>query len=383
MSITVEQTNREALYEALRFPGGMQYTSLHGHEGWYVTSYELVKKGMRLDGLETRIPSPSVELARLQKEMVLFQNGKKHIELRGPIMQGFAPRVIRSFEPWMETVARSLVQQFPKGEPFDFVKHFSFPLTVRVIARLLGIKIPSEKAMQKLSRALLATVDMNRDRETLNEGKRAFFQLEALLKEVIEEPEIAEEGTPFALLYEEVGRPNGWSKERLLSTLLLLFIAGQETTTHLISSTVAQLLQDDALKDEWLLCDVTSEQITEEALRFFSPTQIVGRVARKDVSLGSETVRRGQSVYFVLAAANRDEKKFPLPDRFIPSRDTKGHVAFGADQHFCIGSYLAKTETAIALTVLREEAPTLKMCTSPVWRELVGFRAVESFEVIQ
>jgi len=140
--------------------------------------------------------------------------------------------------------------------------------------------------------------------------------------------------------------------EEVLRFINTLLIAGNETTTSLIGNAMVALLQNPAELEKVKRDPALVPNLVEETLRYLSPAQNVFREAKEDVELGGVTIPKGAVVLPLLASANRDEAKFPDPDRFDITRDTKGHLAFGLDLHFCVGAPLARTEGRVALEAI-------------------------------
>jgi pimeloyl-[acyl-carrier protein] synthase len=126
----------------------------------------------------------------------------------------------------------------------------------------------------------------------------------------------------------------------------------------------------------------------EELLRYESPSQHTGRIAREDVQMGSKQIRKGQAVMAIMAAANRDPERFPEPDRLILDRSDNKHLAFGWSSHFCFGAPLARMEGQIAFETILRRLPHLATAPGPLtWRTNSGLRGLTAlpvtFEAIQ
>jgi cytochrome P450 len=150
------------------------------------------------------------------------------------------------------------------------------------------------------------------------------------------------------------GQEKAISADEVVAFVGLLLIAGNETTTNLIGNAILALLEHP---DQLTLLRNNPSLLpnaVEEALRYDTPTQLLFRTATCDVELAGVTIPQGATVVPIFASANRDERKFPEPDRFDVRRDTRGHLAFGHGIHFCLGAPLARLEARIALeAVLR------------------------------
>jgi cytochrome P450 PksS len=167
--------------------------------------------------------------------------------------------------------------------------------------------------------------------------------------------------------------------------VFLLLGAGSETTTHLISGSVYELLKNPALRD-WLELDWSRAGLAvEEFLRFVSPVQFSKpRFVRKDVELGGVPVKKGDRIMVMLAAANMDPRAHEHPERLDLERRPNRHISFGTGIHFCLGHQLARIEGICALQALFTRWPKLRLAVEPSqirWRKRPGLRALESLPV--
>jgi cytochrome P450 len=175
------------------------------------------------------------------------------------------------------------------------------------------------------------------------------------------------------------------SRNEMVAMLFLLLFAGHETTTHLISGSVRELLRNPGLRD-WLEEDWSrAGPAVEEFLRFVSPVQFTKpRFVRKDVELGGVRLKKGEKIMPMLVAANFDPQANTHPEKLDLARRPNHHVAFGAGIHFCLGHQLARLEGRCALQALFKRWPKLKLAmedSSIRWRSRAGLRAIERLPV--
>jgi cytochrome P450 len=171
-----------------------------------------------------------------------------------------------------------------------------------------------------------------------------------------------------------------------MAMLFLLLLAGHETTTHLISGSVRELLRNPGLRD-WLEEDWRRADLAvEEFLRFVSPVQFSRpRFVRKDVELGGVRLKKGEKIMPMLAAGNFDPQANKHPEKLELGRRPSRHVAFGAGIHFCLGHQLARIEGKCALQALFNRWPKLELATEDSnirWRKRPGLRAIERLPVM-
>jgi len=166
----------------------------------------------------------------------------------------------------------------------------------------------------------------------------------------------------------------------MLGTVALLLVAGNETTTHLISNGMLMLFRKPDEMARLKADPSLPPAAVEEILRYTGPVHTTRRTARTDVSLGGVEIKRGDVVVGLLAAANRDPAKYPDPDRFDVARNPTDHLAFGDGIHFCLGAALARLEGQIAIGTLLDRFPNLRLLEEPEWggtfaiRGLTGLR---------
>lgn len=172
------------------------------------------------------------------------------------------------------------------------------------------------------------------------------------------------------------------NEKELISTLILLLVAGHETTVNLIGNGTYALLQHP---DQWqaLVGDPSlARNTTEELLRYDSPVQMTTRTAMEDLEIAGTPVQQGTEVEFVLGSANRDPRAFEAADRLDVGREVGRIMSFGMGIHFCLGSPLARMEGEIAFQTLTREAPGLRLgATQPEWRAGLVLRGLQSLSV--
>jgi cytochrome P450 PksS len=170
------------------------------------------------------------------------------------------------------------------------------------------------------------------------------------------------------------------TQEEVISMVVLLLIAGFETTVHLISNGVLTLLNHPEERLRLQQNPDLAESAIEEILRYASPVQFsTPRVAEEDVTIGSTTIPRGALAAASLASANHDETRFSAPERFDITRDPNKHLAFGGGPHYCVGAPLARLEGRIALTTLFRRFPDLRLTRtveSLRWKRSLAARGV-------
>ena len=184
--------------------------------------------------------------------------------------------------------------------------------------------------------------------------------------------------TCSALYWPPRTRGDRLSHDELLGTLMLLLVAGNETTRSLIGNGMLALLKNPGqlqrLREDSELLDTA----IDEMLRYDSPVQFIIRVVLEDMEFRGKRLRAGQRVMILVGAANRDPKVFAKPNVLDISREEKSHLSFGRGIHYCLGSPLALLESRIAFAGLLERFPSIRLLAEPVYRDQMVLRGVES-----
>jgi cytochrome P450 len=173
------------------------------------------------------------------------------------------------------------------------------------------------------------------------------------------------------------------SQEELMSTCILLLVAGTETTTNLIGNSIYALLRNPGQMRRLREDPSLIETAVEEFLRYETPVQLTGRVAGEDVEIRGKRIRQGQPVGLLMGAANRDPDEFKHPDQLDIGRTPDRHSAFSFGPHYCVGSPLARLEAQVAITTLLERMPKLQLRTSDFeWRDTLNNRGLKTLPVV-
>jgi cytochrome P450 PksS len=270
---------------------------------------------------------------------------------------------------------------FAEGSPADLVDRYARQLPLLVICELLGLPL----ADQAKFAAWAGTFTRFNSALGFLVAIPTIFTMKRYMQERLD---AARESGGTGVIGElvRIEKEGGAiSRDEMVSMLFLLLFAGHETTTHLISGSVRELLLNPGLRD-WLEEDWSrAEQAVEEFLRFVSAVQFTKpRFVRRDVELGGVRLKKGDKVMPMLAAANFDPQANDHPERLDLERRPNRHVAFGAGIHFCLGHQLARIEGKCALQALFERWPKLALATEEPklrWRTRTGIRALERLPV--
>ena len=341
-------------------------------------TFTLRKEGGGLAGLRWWMPG---FLGALANNM-LTMDEPDHTRLRGIVDEAFRRRAVLGMEPRIRALADDLAGElFADGSPADIVGRYARTLPLSIICELLGLPLadrPKFIAWANTVARLANLIDFLRMIGGLSRMRRYLEERLQHARAHGGEGLIAE----LVRVEMEGGRI---SANEMVSMVFLLLGAGSETTTHLISGSIYELLKNPTLRD-WLAEDWSRAGLAvEEFLRFVSPVQFSKpRFVRQDVELDGVLVKRGDRIMAMLAAANMDPQASENPDHLDLQRRPNRHISFGTGIHFCLGYQLARIEGICALQALFTRWPKLRLAVEPSqirWRKRPGLRALESLPV--
>jgi len=311
---------------------------------------------------------------------MLNRDGADHRRLRRLVSKAFTPKMVEQLRPRIQEIAEELIDVVESRGSMDLAAEYAFPLPITVIAELLGVPVADQDSFKTWSDAIITPAP--RGDEALFEQMGEFV---AYLGEFFAARRAQPQNDLVSALLAARDEEGALTEEEVFGTVVLLIVAGHETTVGLIGNAVLNLL---AHPDQLALVRVDPGLIPaaiEEVLRFEGPVErTLNRWAATDVELGGQTIRRGELVIAILGAADRDPDRFEEPDRLDIRRDDTRHLAFGRGSHYCLGAPLARLEAEIALETLVRRLPRLRLGVAPdelAWRPTPGFRRLTALPV--
>lgn len=290
---------------------------------------------------------------------MLNSDPPNHNRLRSLVQKVFTPKMIAQLEGRIQDIADDLLNEVERKGSLNLVDDYSFPLPIIVISEMLGIPKEDQAKFRIWSHAVIACPETPEEiKETEKQLSEFITYLQYLVDMKRKEPK--EDLVSALILAESEGHK--LSARELYSMIMLLIVAGHETTVNLITNTVLALLENpnqlQLLKENPKLIDAA----IEEGLRYYSPVEVTtSRWADEPFQIHDQTIEKGDMVVIALAAANRDETVFENPEVFDITRENNRHIAFGHGSHFCLGAPLARLEAKIAITTLFERMPELQI----------------------
>ena len=294
---------------------------------------------------------------------MIFDDPPRHTRFRRLVNKAFTTKRVDALTPWITTVAQELLDD-TGPEELDIVQHYTVPLPVKVIARLLGIPGDNYETFKRWSDAVLSLISMDRAERMRNVQEMvSYFGRIAAARRVN-----GAEDLITALVEAEI-EGEKLEEWEILGFSMLLLIAGNETTTNLIGNALGILATRPEVWQQLRADRALVETVIEETLRYESPIQRVNRMTTREVELSGVCIPEGDRVTLYFGAANRDPGEFPNPDEFVLDRDLRNHLAFGMGIHYCLGAPLARAEAKVTLNAFLDRFSGIKPGHGPAVRQ--------------
>jgi len=312
-----------------------------------------------------RLPAQLASDGNLVRSM-LMMDAPDHTRMRGLVNKAFTPRRVAALRPRIEVIAKELLAGPARAQKLELIGELAAPLPAIVIAELLGVPASDHPRFRVWAADIVGAASAVAAGAGPDKSAAAFDALREYLNEIVAARRRESRDDLISALVTAQEDRDALSDVELVSTAILLLLAGHETTTNLIGNGALALLQHP---DELARLRAEPELLRsaiEEMLRFDSPVQATGRTALEDVEYGGVPIAKGALVVPCIGAANRDPEVFPEPDRFDVARKDNHHLSFGFGAHFCLGAPLARLEGEIAFRALFEAFPRLALGGGPV-----------------
>jgi cytochrome P450 len=315
--------------------------------------------------------------------MMVFADPPRHTRLRGLVNRAFTPRRMEGMRAHIQQIVDELLDAVQPAGHMDVIRDLAYPLPTIVIAEMLGVPVEDRARFKQWSDDFAVFLGgFNPTPEQQQQALVSILALKEYFRGLVPALRRSPRNDLLSALATAEEQGDMLSEEELLANCILLLVAGHETTTNLIGNGVLALLRHPDQLHRLRADSTLTEGAVEELLRYESPVQGTGRVARAALDVDGRRIEPGQFVLLLMGAAHRDPAQFPDPDRLDVTRAEVRHLAFGHGPHFCLGAPLARIEGQLALATLLRRMPGLQLETETVaWREQFVLRGLKSLPV--
>lgn len=385
------RANPYPFYEALR-----QHDPVHRVGDTVVlTRYEDVAYTLRSNDfsrdIEANANEPTDPLSRAKRERRRSRNSSKtilnldppdHTRLRRLVSKAFTPSSIENLRPRIQQLVDEVLDRAEARGGIELIDELAFPIPFQVISDLLDMPVDRADELRDWSQVITFALEPASTMDDLAKVDDAFALLIPYLFEIIEDRRRHPGDDLLSALIAVEDDGDNLDAAELISFVVLLYIAGHETTVNLIGNSVNALLSHPDQLAAWNANPSIGARAVDELLRFDGPVQQTVRVpmvpVHYETASGRVTVEPGTVVTTVLGAGNHDPSMFETPGRLLLDRANAGrHLAFAAGIHYCLGSNLAKLEAEVAVGSLVRRFPNMRSTGDITWRDRLTIRGVD------
>jgi cytochrome P450 len=350
------------VYARLREGAAVHRVELMGMDTWVLSKFDDVSASLRNHEV---FSSGAMVAGGDTTRSLISTDPPDHTKLRRLVSKPFQPSAIAAMEPRIRDITNQLVVEMidaNRDGTADLVHHLSYPLPMTVIAEMLGIPVERRADFRRWSEHTMGTAMAP---TAMTSGPPATGQfvggpegeMSLFFEEVVNE---RRRNPGDDLISALVTGKEALSHEEVLMFCVLLLIAGNETTTNLISNAALAFFENPEQAEVLASDPSLVPSAMEEALRYDSPVQFMFRQVKTDTEIRGQQIAAGSGVLVLFGSANRDADKYPDPESFDVRRNPKDHVAFGAGIHLCLGAALARLESKVAWETLLERTRNLR-----------------------
>ena len=364
---------------------------------WLITRYEDVAWTVRHPELFSSdfyrrevTPSPPVpeedmvhvaSVARVRTHEVIKNDPPDHTRLRAPFRRPLNPKEMEAWRPTVRDAVASLLDRVADQGRMDIVADIGKPLPLMIISEMLGLPAADREMLkEQATERMMSELSLRPDR--MRRAAAAMQEAADYFDRLLDARAADPTGDLLSLLaHAEIS--GEYTREDSIANAQGLLDAGHETTIQLLCNGTLAFLRH---RDQWELFKGDTAgpaaTATEECLRYDPPLLGPRRIAARDVALHGKTIREGDRVQWLIAAANRDPRAFDDPDRFDITRSPNRHLSFGGGIHYCLGQYLARIEGQEVFIALAMRFPNLRLESDTVdYANLRGVRSITSLAV--
>lgn len=314
---------------------------------------------------------------------MLDRDPPDHTRLRRLVAKVFTPKAVAALEPKVAALVDASLDRIAEERTADLIETLAFPLPFAVISEMLGTPPTDHVRLRELTGTLVRSLEVVTDEELLRAIGAAELELTGMMREIIAWKRNNPADDLLTALVAAEHEGDQLTDDELVSQVLLLYVAGHETTVNLIGNGVVALLRNpDQLALLRSQPDLAANAV-EEFLRYDSPVQQSRRITIAPHTIGGRDIPAGMFVIAGLASANRDERHFgpDANDLRIDREDARTQVSFGAGPHHCLGAALARLEGRLAISGLVSRFPNLSLNGDVAWNGRLNLRGAEKLPI--
>ncbi|MDG1990490.1 MAG: cytochrome P450 [Dehalococcoidia bacterium] len=348
-------------FSKIRDAEPMQYSE--ALQAWVVFDYKFSKEILLNNKVfSSSVQSASGQIADLVKnqqmqspigfiETVINSDEPTHTRLRSLVHRAFLPKKIELLEEYVEVTVDEILQNAINNNQIEIMNDFAQPVPIKVIAKMLGVPGEDYKIFKVWSDNIIqAATNILPNQEIIERGNQSILELIDYFNKQIK---IRKNGSVTSDILSELitAEEDGsiLSDKELIAFIILLLVAGNETTTNFVGNGIASLISDNNAMDFIMSKETNMANVIEELFRINSPVIGVARFASTPHLLHDYKIGKGDAVLIMIGAANHDPLVFQNPDKIIFNRKSNNHLSFGHGIHYCLGASLARMESTIML----------------------------------
>jgi cytochrome P450 len=353
---------------------------------WCLAGYEDVNRALRdrrlgrqvMPGI-TPYDAPHLkDFAAVEAHSMLELEPPVHTRLRTLVNRAFVSRQVERLRPRVEALCHELIDRMEPAGQADLIPAYATPVPITIIAEMLGVPVEMGDRLLDWSHRMVAMYMHGRTREVEESANLAAREFGDFIRTYAAERRRAPGDDLLTLLISAHESGDRLTEDELVSSTILLLNAGHEATVHQLGNAVATLLAQGGDLRRFFGSAGETAATVEECLRYDPPLHMFTRFAYERVEIAEGVwLEPGEKVGLLLGAANNDPRAFEAPRSFRPGRADQKNVSFGAGIHFCIGAPLARLEMQVALKVLFERLPAIRLAEPPQYRDTYHFHGLE------
>ena len=315
---------------------------------------------------------------------MLDRDPPDHTRLRRLVSRAFTPRSVLALEPRIRVLVEGCLDALQAASDPDVVRDLAFPLPFAVITEMLGMPPADADEVRELSGLIVRSLEPVPDPDAAARILEADATLSERVRDAVAWKRRHRGDDLLTGLIDAEHDGDALSEEELVAQVVLLYVAGHETTVNLLAGGTLALLRFPDQLARLRAEPALTENAVEEMLRYDPPVQMTRRITRAPLTVGGVVVPEGSFVVGHLAAANRDPRHFgPDADDFRVDRPSaRGHLSFAAGVHHCLGAVLARLEARVAFERLLDRFPRLALAEQPTWNGRINLRGPQRLRVL-